>query len=151
MLECVAMALEQDNQTNMAGILIVTHEPLGSSFLDCIEHILGKLPPQLVNYTITPQADPDKEIVELKTILLTLDQGSGVLILTDLYGATPTNIASKLLQDGKVECLTGLNLPMLLRAVQYQHKPLMEMISHALSGGQTGIFHISPPKKPYAN
>lgn len=135
----------------MIGILIVTHQPLGSSFLDCIEHILGKLPPLLINYTITPQADPDKEIANLQTILPTLDQGSGVLILTDLYGATPTNIASKLLQDGKVECLTGLNLPMLLRAAQYQNQPLMEMIDKVLSGGQTGICRVPVPPKSHAN
>ncbi|HNO75534.1 PTS sugar transporter subunit IIA [Nitrosomonas mobilis] len=135
----------------MIGILIVTHQPLGSSFLDCIEHILGKLPPLLINYTITPQADPDKEIANLQTILPTLDQGSGVLILTDLYGATPANIASKLLQDGKVECLTGLNLPMLLRAAQYQNQPLMEMIDKVLSGGQTGIFRVPAPPKSHAN
>jgi len=135
----------------MIGILIVTHQPLGSSLLDCIEHILGKLPPLLINYTIAPQADPDKEIANLQTILPTLDQGSGVLILTDLYGATPANIASKLLQDGKVECLTGLNLPMLLRAAQYQNQPLMEMIDKVLSGGQAGIFHMPAPPKLHAN
>lgn len=135
----------------MTGILIVTHQPLGSCFLDCIEHILGKLPPLLINHTISPQADPDQEIANLRTILPTLDQGSGVLILTDLYGATPANIAGKLLQAGKVECLAGLNLPMLLRAVQYQNQPLMKMIDMVISGGQAGIFHMPVPPKPHAN
>jgi len=130
----------------MTGILIVTHQPLGGSFLDCVELILGKLPPLLVNYMITPQADPAEEVANLQTILLKLDQGRGVLILTDLYGATPANIASKLIQCGKVECLTGLNLPMLLRAIQYQDKPLMEIIDKVFSGGQTGIFHIPASK-----
>lgn len=135
----------------MTGILIVTHLPLGSGFIDCIEHILGNLPPMLVNYTITPQADPDREIANLQKIVHKLDQGNGVLILTDLYGATPANIASKLLQEGKVECLTGLNLPMLLRAVQYQNQPLMEMIDKVLSGGQTGILHVPASQISHAN
>ncbi|MDT8364321.1 MAG: PTS fructose transporter subunit IIA [Nitrosomonas sp.] len=151
MLEYIAMVFKQGGFINMIGILIVTHQPLGSSFLDCIKHILGKLPSQLVNYTITPRANPDTEISNLQEILLKLDQGGGVLILTDLYGATPANIASKLIRCGQVECLSGLNLPMLLRAIQYQDKPLAEMMDKALSGGQTGIFHIPPPQELHAD
>lgn len=154
MLEYIAMELKHDDLTNVTGvtgILIIAHQPFGSSLLDCVQHILGKLPPLLVNYSIMPQADPDEEIAKLQTILPMLDQGNGVLILTDLYGATPANIASKLLQRGKVECLTGLNLSMLLRAIQYRNKPLAEVIEKALSGGQTGIFHLPAPEKSHAN
>lgn len=129
----------------MIGILIVTHQPLGSSLLHCIEHILGKPPALLVNYEISPQVDPDEAVSNLQAMLITLDQGSGVLILTDLYGATPANIAGRLLQSGKVECLTGLNLPMLLKAIQYQHQPLLEVVNKVLSGGQAAIFRMSAP------
>ncbi len=151
MLEYTAMTSEQDKLTNITGILIVAHQPLGNGFLDCIEHILGKLPPLLVNYTIMPEADPNEEIAKLRMILPTLDQGNGVLILTDLYGATPANIASKLLQRGQVECLAGLNLSMLLRAIQYRNKPLTEMTKKVLSGGQAGILHMPVPEESHAN
>ncbi|MDF0678554.1 MAG: hypothetical protein P0107_05830 [Nitrosomonas sp.] len=73
-----------------------------------------------------------------------LDQGSGVLILTDIFGATPANIARKQIRIGRIECLAGLNLPMLLRAVQYRHQPLPQLIDKILVGGRESIFQISP-------
>lgn len=127
----------------MIGILIIAHEQLGASLIDCVIHILGERPPLLLNYIVSPAADPDTEAIKLQAVLKQLNQGDGVLILTDILGATPANIAYKLIQSEQVECLAGLNLPMLLRAVQYQHIPLPQLIDKVLTGGRKSILQIS--------
>lgn len=126
----------------MIGILIVTHEQLGASLIDCVIHILGERPALLHNHIISPDADPNAEVITLQPVLRQLDEGDGVLILTDILGATPANIASRLIQDGRIECLAGLNLPMLLRAVQYRHIPLPQLIDKVLAGGRESILSI---------
>lgn len=128
----------------MIGILIISHEQLGTSLIDCIIHILGERPPLLVNHIVSSAEDPDSGSVKLQATLKQLDQGNGVLILTDIFGATPANIACKLIRSGQIECLAGLNLPMLLRAVQYRHQPLPQLIDKVLAGGRESIFQISP-------
>lgn len=128
----------------MIGILIISHEQLGTSLIDCIIHILGERPPLLVNHIVSSTEDPDSGSVKLQATLKQLDQGNGVLILTDIFGATPANIACKLIRSGQIECLAGLNLPMLLRAVQYRHHPLPQLIDKVLAGGRESIFQISP-------
>jgi PTS system mannose-specific IIA component len=132
------------NHKKITGILIISHEQLGANFLECITHILGEKPQLLVNYAIAPQDDPDIEVTKLQEILKQLDQGNGVLILTDLYGATPANIARRLIQSSRIECLAGLNVPMLLRALQYRHEPLSVLINKVSIGGREGIIHILP-------
>ena len=127
----------------MIGILIISHEQFGTSLIDCVIHILGERPPLLLNHIVSPAADPDTEAIKLQAALKRLDQGDGVLILTDILGATPANIACGLIQDGRVECLAGLNLPMLLRAVQHRHIPLPQLINKVLTGGRESILHIS--------
>jgi len=127
----------------MIGILIISHEQLGASLIDCLVHILGERPPLLVNHAVFPAADPDTETARLQTTLRQLDQGDGVLILTDIFGATPANIACKLTQHGHIECLAGLNLPMLLRAVQYRHQPLPRLIDKVLAGGRESIIQTT--------
>lgn len=126
----------------MIGILIVTHEQLGASLIDCVIHILGERPILLHNHIVFPDADPNAEVITLQPVLRQLDEGDGVLILTDILGATPANIASRLIQDGRIECLAGLNLPMLLRAVQYRHIPLPQLIDKVLAGGRESILSI---------
>ena len=127
----------------MIGILIITHEQLGASLINCIIHILDERPPLLLNHAVSPAADPDIEIIQLRSMLRQLDRGDGVLILTDILGATPANIACELIQDGHVECLAGLNLPMLLRAVQHRRLPLPQLIDKVLTGGRESILQIS--------
>jgi PTS system ascorbate-specific IIA component len=73
-----------------------------------------------------------------------LDEGDGVLVLTDIYGATPGNVALKLLQPGKVEGISGVNLPMLVRALSYSEKgDLAKVVKKALSGGTEGVVHMT--------
>jgi PTS system ascorbate-specific IIA component len=72
-----------------------------------------------------------------------LDQGQGVLILSDIYGATPCNIVCKLLEPGRVEGIAGVNLPMLVRALTYRHEKLETLVEKALSGGREGVIHFT--------
>jgi PTS system ascorbate-specific IIA component len=72
-----------------------------------------------------------------------LDQGDGVLIFTDMYGATPSNIACRVLDPGKVEGVSGVNLPMLVRAITYRNQPLPAVVGKAMSGGLEGVLHIT--------
>lgn len=128
----------------MIGILIISHDWLGESFTHCAAHILGEKPPLLINQAISIQDKPDVMVSQARKSVEELDQGHGVLVMTDIYGATPSNIASRLIQPGRVECLAGMNLPMLVRALNYRHEPLSVVVEKALAGGKEGIVHISP-------
>jgi PTS system ascorbate-specific IIA component len=75
-----------------------------------------------------------------------LDQGSGVLVLSDVYGATPCNIACRLLIPGKIEGVAGVNLPMLVRALTYRNEPLKTVVAKAISGGIEGVMQLPTPQ-----
>lgn len=126
----------------MVGILLITHGTLGESLIHCASHVMGGRPPNVVQIGVTSQDDPDKILPQAIKLLRALDQGNGVLIFTDIYGATPSNIASRLLTPGKVEGVAGVNLPMLIRALTYRNDPLRTVVEKALSGGAQGVMQI---------
>jgi PTS system mannose-specific IIA component len=98
----------------MIGVLITTHGNLGSEFIKAVELIRGSL--KAVTHLSIDQTKSVEELKkEISTAIRKLDQGQGVLILTDLFGGTPSNISLSFLKEGKVEVVTGVNLPMLLR------------------------------------
>ncbi|HUL40414.1 MAG TPA: PTS fructose transporter subunit IIA [Burkholderiales bacterium] len=127
----------------MVGILIVAHGTLGESLIHCASHVMGSRPSQLMQIGVTVHDDPQAILPQALKLLKQLDQGQGVLVLCDIYGATPCNLASKLLIPGKVEGVAGVNLPMLIRALTYRNQPLNVMLEKALSGGCEGVLHIS--------
>ncbi len=127
----------------MIGILILTHEDLGDHLIRCASHVVGMKPPQLMHLSVFPQDDPDTVLSSASALIKQLDSGDGVLVLSDIFGATPCNIASRLVQPGKVECVAGVNLPMLVRALTYRNEPLPVVIEKGLSGGQGGVVHIN--------
>jgi PTS system ascorbate-specific IIA component len=88
--------------------------------------------------------DPDVILSGALKLIRELDSGSGVLVLSDICGATPCNIGSRLVRQGKVECLAGVNLPMLVRALTYRHEPLAIASEKALAGGKEGVLRILP-------
>lgn len=126
----------------MIGILVLTHEDLGEHLIRCASHVVGMKPPQLMHLSIFVQDDPDAVLIKARELIKQLDSGDGVLILNDMFGATPCNIASRLVQPGRVECLSGANLPMLVRVLTYRHEPLAAVIEKGLSGGQRGVIQI---------
>lgn len=123
----------------MFGILLVTHDGLGSSLVDCVRHVMGSVPPNLAVLPVLADDDPQAKEDEARALIAKLDTGDGVLILTDLFGATPSNIAGRLCQPRKVVGVAGVNLPMLLRVVCYRDKPLLDVAQRALIGGRECI------------
>src|SRR5512138_2570159 len=93
----------------MVGILLVTHNGLGESLLDCVRHVMGYLPPHLQSLSVLADDDPAAKEAEALALIRALDQGGGVLILTDLFGATPSNISRRLCNDANVRGVAGVN------------------------------------------
>ena len=127
----------------MAGILLITHNGLGDSLVDCVRHVLGSVPPNIKVLSVLADDDPQRKEAEGRALIAQLDTGDGVLLLTDLFGATPSNIARRLYKPGRVEGLAGVNLPMLLRAVYYSAKPLAEVVQKALDSGRNCVLSIN--------
>ena len=127
----------------MIGLLIVTHGEIGTSLLDSASQILGRRPDQVATLSVWRQDDPDDLVLRARELMEQIDAGDGVLILTDIFGATPGNVVSKLLQDGKVEGVTGVSLPMLLRVLTGREGSLSEAVQRALSGGAEGLVHMN--------
>lgn len=128
----------------MIGILIIAHGTLGESLIHCASHVMGKRPDHLRQLGITIHDDPSALVPQAQSLVKELDDGDGVLVLSDLYGATPCNIACKLLVSGRVEGIAGVNLPMLVRALNYRNEPLEILIERTITGGLGGVIHFTP-------
>ena len=128
----------------MIGLLIISHGTLGESLIHCASHMLNKRPPRLRQLGVTAQDDPGQLVPQARKMVKELDEGDGVLVLTDMYGGSPSNIAAKLVIPGKIEALAGVNLPMLIRALTYRDKSLQVMITKAISGGCEGVLRVPP-------
>ncbi len=126
----------------MVGILLITHNGLGDSLIDCVRHVLGSVPSHLKALSVLASDEPAHKEQQARALIAELDQGRGVLLLSDVFGATPCNIARRLCQPGRVEGVAGVNLPMLLRVVCYGNKPLGELVQRALDGGKECIVTI---------
>lgn len=123
----------------MIGLFLITHGSLGESLVQCACHILNQRPPQIVQLGVSGQDDPLDALPFARDLLQLVDAGEGVLLLTDIFGATPANIALKLLQPGRVEGIAGVNLPMLLRALTYRDKDLETLVAKTVAGGRDGV------------
>lgn len=130
----------------MIGILIVSHGAFGESLIHSASHVLGKRPLYLRQLGVTVHDDPEAILPVAEDLIRFLDQGEGVLVLTDIYGATPSNIAAKLLRPGRVEGLAGVNLPMLIRALTYRDEPLISVRDKALAGASEGVVRMTPER-----
>jgi PTS system ascorbate-specific IIA component len=126
----------------MVGILIVSHGAFGESLIHSASHVLGKRPLFLRQLGVTVHDDPEAIQPVAEDLIRFLDQGQGVLVLTDIYGATPSNIGVKLLRPGRVEGIAGVNLPMLIRALTYRDEPLGDVLEKALSGATEGVMRM---------
>ncbi len=122
----------------MIGILLITHGTFGESLIQNVCHVLNKRPPLIAQLGVAAQDDPLDVLPLAKLLLGKVDNGKGVLIMTDIFGATPANLALKLLDPGHVEGVAGLSLPMLLRALTYREKDIETMIQKAISGARDG-------------
>ncbi|WP_394731007.1 PTS sugar transporter subunit IIA [Altererythrobacter sp. GH1-8] len=98
----------------MIGLILVTHGDLAMHFVDAMEHVVGKQE-AIATVCIGPNDDMEKRRSEIASAIKAVDGGDGVIILTDLFGGTPSNLAISLLERGRVEVIAGINLPMLIR------------------------------------
>ena len=114
----------------MIGVLIIGHDTLPESLAQAATHVLGSRPAQL---DVLPRA---------KAAIANVDTGEGVVVFSDIYGATPCNLVGKLIDPGHVEAIAGVNLPMLVRALTYRTKGLDTMVRKAVSGGCEGVLHL---------
>ena len=135
----------------LVGILIVTHSQLGEALLHCAEHILGRSAPNLACLSVSKHEDPLAVVDRARELLARLDAGSGVLVLTDMYGGTPSNIANRLTTPGQVEAVAGVSLPMLMRALTYSRETLESVVSKAITGGWEGVVYMLPETRSTAD
>lgn len=126
----------------MIGLFLITHATYGESLIQCACHVLNKRPLQIAQLGVSLQDDPLDLLPLARDMLRLVNTGEGVLIMTDLYGATPSNIATKLLVPGRISGLAGVNLPMLLRALTYRDKGMETLITRAIAGGRDGVLNL---------
>ncbi len=126
----------------MIGILIVAHDTLPESLAKAVTHVLGVRPPQFDTVSVACEDDPLDLLPGAREKVKALDTGEGVLVFSDIYGATPCNLAVKLLEPGRVEGVAGVNLPMLIRAFTYRNRGMDTIITKAISGGCDGVLHM---------
>jgi len=129
----------------MVGILLVTHYGLGESLAECAAHVLARTLPNLRHLAVYREDDPDVVLARARSILADINDGSGVIVMSDIYGGTPSNVAYRLVEAGKIEAVAGVNLPMLVRTLNYAHEPLEVVVGKAVTGGLEGVVYMLPP------
>jgi mannose PTS system EIIA component len=127
----------------MIGVLLVTHGDIGHAILTSAEQILDEIPAQVATLSVWRQDDPDDLVLRARELLESLDAGDGVLVLTDIFGATPGNVVSRLLDDGRIEGVSGVSLPMLLRVLTGRNRSLAGAVQRAMSGGAEGVVYMN--------
>ena len=126
----------------MIGILLITHGALGEALIQCACHVMNRRPLQLMQLGMAGQDDPLDALPLARRLLDITDTGDGVLILTDILGATPANAAAKLLEPGRIEGVAGVNLPMLLRVITYRERSMDVLVKKAVAGACEGVAHM---------
>lgn len=123
----------------MSGVLLITHGNIGQDMLDTVTAILGRCPLDALAIGVAADCEPEAIYATASQICESLDDGHGVLVLTDLYGSTPSNIANRLLESHNVIVVAGMNMPMLLRIMNYPDRDLEMLAEFATSGARNGV------------
>lgn len=126
----------------MIGILLLTHAPLGQAFITAAQHVFHSSLERVEAVDVIADQDPAQVCSLAKEIIARLDDGSGVLVITDVMGGTPSNCCHRLAEPGRVAVIAGISLPMLLRAISYRQQPLDTVVASALAGGQSGAVRL---------
>ena len=126
------------------GLLLITHNQIGAALLETSSHMLGMCPLMVEVLAVPADCDPDAMVQRGREMVRGLDSGEGVLILTDMYGSTPSNIAARLIDNQRVLAVSGVNLPMLVRVMNYPGLSAADLAIKAESGGRDGIFYCIP-------
>ncbi|MEO6352857.1 MAG: PTS fructose transporter subunit IIA [Oxalobacteraceae bacterium] len=126
----------------MIGILLLTHAPLGQAFIEAAAHVFRGRPERVEAVDVMADQDPLEVNRLAAEAIARLDDGSGVLVITDVMGGTPSNCCNKLSLPGRIEVIAGISLPMLLRALTYRQDTLDVVVEMALAGGQSGAVRV---------
>lgn len=121
------------------GILIISHDGIGASLFGTANFMFKDNPLNVKLLSASRESDPDELLESAILLLKELDQGDGILVLTDLFGSTPSNIAHRLHEHANVNIVTGINLSMLIRIFNYPNLNLADMTDKAYSGGIDGV------------
>jgi PTS system ascorbate-specific IIA component len=125
------------------GVLVITHGAIGEALLSSAEQILGAKQARTAALGVSRNDDPDAVLERARALAARLDEGAGVLVLADMFGATPCNVAARLLADGRIEGVAGVSLPMLVRVLSSRNGSLPAAVQRALSGGAEGVVHMN--------
>jgi PTS system ascorbate-specific IIA component len=126
----------------MVGILLMTHAPLGQAFIAAVNHVFRGTTENIEAIDVVPDQDL-QEVQELaRAAIKRVDDGDGVLVITDIKGGTPSNCCNSLADAGHVEVIAGISMPMLLRAITYRRDTLDVVVEMALAGAQNGAVRV---------
>lgn len=122
------------------GVLLLTHEAMGDALIETARHLLGRISLKVDAFSIPPGSDTDFAMTSAAARVRKLDSGDGVLVLTDIFGATPSNVIDKIQPLGmNIRRVSGLSLPMLLRVLNYSEQNLAELAQTAADGARAGV------------
>ena len=127
----------------MNAVLLIAHAPLASALRAGALHVFPDAGASVVAIDVRPEAAPEASLAAAQAALASLPPEQSVLVLTDVFGATPCNVAQRLVDSERTRLLAGANLPMLLRAVSYRNEPLESMAHKAMVGGVQGIMPVA--------
>jgi PTS system mannose-specific IIA component len=126
----------------MNGILIIAHAPLASALRQCVAHVFTDHPEGIAALDVQPNTPPEETLAQARIMLSQLGT-THALVLADVFGATPCNVAQKLVDGVHSKLITGVNLPMLLRTVSYRHESLDALVARALMGATQGVMQVA--------
>lgn len=124
------------------GIVLIAHDGIGPALAGTAHFVLGELPLPVRVVVVSRESEADEVQERLEAVVAEQDQGDGVLILTDMFGATPTNVARRIAPGRNVRIVTGVNLPMLLNVLNYPALDLESLARAARDGGSNGVLTV---------
>jgi len=124
------------------GIFIIAHAPLASALRQCVLHVFPDAAQALAVFDVQPNMPTDETLVAAR-LTMSLLNTPNTLILTDLFGATPCNVAQKLVDASSAKLITGVNLPMLMRAITYRHEAMDALVARVIAGGTQGVMQVA--------
>jgi PTS system ascorbate-specific IIA component len=123
-------------------IFIIAHAPLANALRDCAMHVYPECAHEVIALDVMPNSQPE-ETLRLANLALQNVPQNGLLVLTDIFGATPANVAQKVVGSRRAKLIAGANVPMLFRAVSYRHESLDDLVARALAGGTQGVMQVA--------
>ncbi len=129
----------------MISVLVIAHEPLATALIHCTRHIFKQMPRQVAALDVIPDEDPQAALEAARGLATRINDGSGLIVLTDVYGATPSRIAAQLAEPFRVVVFHGVNLPMLLKALNYRRElPLEALADKIVEAAPSTLGLINP-------